>query len=64
MRLETLLAVAAGAFAYHMYRKVQNLEELTEALATGNVVHLGALLDKADDGEDTEDGKFKFGFSK
>lgn len=53
--------MAAGAAIYHFYTKVRAIEE---ALSTGSVVHLGALLDRAGDDEDTEEGKFRFGFTK
>lgn len=54
-------AAVAGAFLYHVYAKVQNLEQ---AMASEHVVHLGesAGLDIADGSEDTE-GSRKFGFS-
>lgn len=53
------LAAAAGAFAYHVYAKVTQIEA---ALGEGTVVHVGASLDRAASDGDNEEGKFRFGF--
>lgn len=64
MKFDTFLAVAAGALAYHMYRKIQNLEEIVVGIVEGQVVQLDkASFDISDQVSDTEDGQFKFGFN-
>lgn len=58
--IDTLLAVAAGAFAYHCYAKLKTIEDAISH--EGHVIHLGALLDMADDedADPTEEDKFGF----
>ena len=57
---DAVICAAAGAFAYHLYAKVSNLE--IDAEIPHQSISIGAQLDKPDPADDNEEGRFRFGF--
>jgi hypothetical protein len=58
---DAVICAGLGAFAYHLYAKVSNLENDRLEMPL-QAITIGAQLDKPDGDGDNEEGRFRFGF--